>query len=240
MAAKRGRPPTFSRDDLIAAALRVGPDKLTLQAVAAELGVARNSLYWHVRDRSEAGAIVLAHLIEQGGSSDWTPDRDAPWDEWLTAYARMLRRILTTVGGWVRFTGPQLADSPESLRTMERLLGTMIDTGFSIKDATLALAFIFEIIFANVRATTDWPVNAFLSRLISQVDASDPDDFALIRQTLGVDLSVVADAQFEHDLECALRGIGARAGVAPGLRSGHRRSPLRPAAADGAAADEEE
>src|SRR5689334_6406529 len=48
---RRGRPPTIDRAGIVAAARRLDPKTLTLQAVADDLGVQRQSLSYHVADR---------------------------------------------------------------------------------------------------------------------------------------------------------------------------------------------
>src|SRR5213596_4220283 len=78
---RRGRPPTFTRDELIAAARRLGPDAVSLPALAAELGVARTSIYWHIRDRDEIGELVLGAIIEEGDTAQWAPASGRSWDE---------------------------------------------------------------------------------------------------------------------------------------------------------------
>ena len=88
---RRGRRPVVSREDLVAAALRLGPDRLALQDIANELGVTRTSLYYDVRDQAELGRLVLSELIDKTHESHQLPSSDATWEVWLEDWARALR-----------------------------------------------------------------------------------------------------------------------------------------------------
>ena len=72
-------------EDLVAAALRLGPDRLALQDIANELGVTRTSLYYDVRDQAELGRLVLSELIDKTHESHQLPLSDATWEVWLEA-----------------------------------------------------------------------------------------------------------------------------------------------------------
>jgi TetR/AcrR family transcriptional regulator, tetracycline repressor protein len=213
MPAKRGRPPSFSRDELIAAARRLGPEGISLQAVAEELGVARTSLYWHVRHQAELGELVFAHLVHEASVGDWTPSDGATWEEWLDAYARALRRTVLAAGEWFRYATARLFYSRHALRSADRLLTALLDAGFSIEEATRALDFVTEIVWASVRASTDMPSNAGRDDFLAEINRLDVDDVPTLRRSVEVREQTSTDAQFEYDLACALAGIATRAAV---------------------------
>lgn len=213
MAAKRGRPPTFSRDELIEAARRLGPDGISLQAVAEELGVARTSLYWHVRHQAELGELVFAYLVHEAGVGDWTPGDGATWEDWLDAYARALRRTMLAAGDWFRYATARLFYSRYALRSADRLLLALLDAGFSIDEGTRALDFVTEIVWANVRASTDMPTKAGRDAFLAEINLLDVHDVPILRQSVEVRENTTVDMQFEYDLACALAGIAARASV---------------------------
>lgn len=213
MPAKRGRPPTFARDELIAAARRLGPTGVGLQAVAEELGVARTSLYWHVRDQAELGELVLAAIVHEASVGDWTPGDDAGWEAWLDAYARTLRRTMLAAGGWLRYATGRLFYSRHTLRSADRLLVTLLDAGFSIEEGTRAFGFVTEIVYANVRASTDVPRDAGRDAFLVELQSLDDHDVPTLRRSVDVRDRTSPDMQFEYDLACALAGIAARASV---------------------------
>ena len=213
MPAKRGRPPSFSRDELIAAARRLGPDGINLQSVAEELGVARTSLYWHVRDQAELGELVLATVVHEASVGDWTPGSDAGWEAWLDAYARTLRRTMLAAGGWLRYATGRLFYSRHTLRSADHLLGTLLGAGFSIEEATRAFGFVTEIVYANVRASTDIPTEAGRDAFLVELQSLDAHDVPTLRQSVEVRDRTSLDMQFEYDLACALAGIAVLASV---------------------------
>ncbi|HEY7597378.1 MAG TPA: TetR/AcrR family transcriptional regulator [Actinophytocola sp.] len=66
---RTGRPPTTSRERILAAARRIidrdGWQKLTIRRLAAELGVGATTLYHHVRDKEDLLVQLLNHYAEQ-------------------------------------------------------------------------------------------------------------------------------------------------------------------------------
>jgi len=209
---RRGRPPTFTRDELIAAAKQLGPDDLGLQAVARALGVARTTLYWHVRDENELGELVLASILNEAGVRDWAPG-DVPWDEWLAAYARTLRSTLLQADDWLRYATGRLFYSHESLVNADRLVAALVADGFSVEEASKAFTMVSEIVFANVRTATeaDAPKEAGRNEFLASVRALDRDELPNLRAALKARSSISFEMQFEYDLACALSGIRAHA-----------------------------
>lgn len=208
---RRGRPPTFTRDDLIAAASKLGPDELSLPALAAELGVSRTSLYWHVRDHTEVGEIVLAAIIDENASRDWEPERDRSWDEVLASYARAMRGGLLAAGGWIRYATPTLVLTQAQLRAMDGLVGVLCACGFPIDEATRAYAYLFQVVLASI-GSGDAPVTEMHRALLSELLSAE-GRFDTLREAVAVAARTPPDVQFEYDLDCTLRGIAARSGI---------------------------
>lgn len=86
-----GRPAQISRPAVLTAALAVaderGLDALTMQAVAARLGVTAMALYRHVRDKDD----LLDGLVEALLTEFPPPDPGLPWRERLAETARAIR-----------------------------------------------------------------------------------------------------------------------------------------------------
>ena len=79
----------IERDDVIDAALALvesgGGDALTMRKLAAELGVATTTIYWHVGNRDD---LVLAVVAAPGRA----PGRDAgPWRHTRRAHRQRAR-----------------------------------------------------------------------------------------------------------------------------------------------------
>ena len=206
---RRGRPPSFTREELIGAARRLGPDAVSLPAVAAELGVARTSIYWHVRDREEIGELVLGAIIDEGDTAQWAPEPRRSWNEVMGSYARTTRGGLLAAEGWIRYATPRLVLGRAQLRAMDGLVERLRACGFSINDAAFAYAFLFHVVLASIW-TGDAPVTGMHRALMTELAV---DDLATLREVVLAAAKTSPDAQFEYDLDCALRGIADRSGV---------------------------
>ena len=223
---RRGRPPSFTREELIAAARRLGPDAVSLPVVAAELGVARTSIYWHVRDREEIGELVLGAIIDEGETAQWAPDPSRSWNEVMESYARTTRGGLLAAEGWIRYATPRLVLGRAQLRAMDGLVERLRACGFSINDATRAYVFLFQVVLASI-GYGDAPVTGMHRALMTELEAVEAEDLATLREVVVAAAKTSPDAQFEYDLDCALRGIadrsGVRLGTLPAGQGGGRR-----------------
>ncbi|MEZ5167474.1 MAG: TetR family transcriptional regulator [Acidimicrobiales bacterium] len=93
---RRGRPPRISRSSVVDAAIEVGLDDLSMDAVADRLGVTTPALYTHVRSRAELIQLAAADLLDDATRHLRTaPD----WESWLRGWARLLNEQLGPVGG---------------------------------------------------------------------------------------------------------------------------------------------
>jgi TetR/AcrR family transcriptional regulator, tetracycline repressor protein len=67
---------TLDRDDVIETALRMvetgGGEALTMRKLAAELGVAPNSIYWHVGSRHDVTIAIVKRLAERQAAAKVT------------------------------------------------------------------------------------------------------------------------------------------------------------------------
>ena len=147
---RRGRRRVVSREDLIAVALRLGPDGIALQNVAAELGVTRTSLYYYVRDQVELGRLVLKELIDSTSSGHHLPPLDASWEIWLEDWARALRDRRLAVAPWLRYTTGDLFLTEQGLAEMDSLIRRLVESGFSIAAASQAVVFVTGLVLSNV------------------------------------------------------------------------------------------
>ncbi|MFG2095900.1 TetR/AcrR family transcriptional regulator [Streptomyces sp. NPDC048612] len=93
-----GRPAVIDRDAIVAAALAMDQDQLTMQAVARRLGVATSALYRWVGGREELLDLVSAEL-----SRRIVPRREPTaddWHDWLAELAHAIRREFRAVPGF--------------------------------------------------------------------------------------------------------------------------------------------
>jgi AcrR family transcriptional regulator len=221
---RRGRPPSFSRSDLIAAARKIGPDAITLPALAAELGVARTSLYWHVRDRDEIGEVVLEAIFEETGG-EWEPETGFSWDDVMASHARSVRRGLLAAGGWIRYATPRIALGHAKLHAINALVERLTESGFSVEEAARAYTYVFRVVLASI-GSGDAPVTEMHRALASRFDqAAEDEDLETLRRVVELEARTSPEDQFEYELECTLRGIADHSGVRRGALPKRPRSP---------------
>jgi TetR/AcrR family tetracycline transcriptional repressor len=131
--------PVLDQSQIVRAALglldEVGFDGLTMRNLAKKLGIQAASLYWHVRSKQD----LLSLLAEEICSPMHEPDRTLSWNDQLEALAHEYRQVLLAH----RDAAQVLASSggpsgPQRLRLTEIGLRTLLDAGFSHKDAAYA------------------------------------------------------------------------------------------------------
>jgi TetR/AcrR family tetracycline transcriptional repressor len=131
--------PALDQSQIVQAALalldEVGFDGLTMRNLAKKLGVQAASLYWHVRNKQD----LLSLLAEEICAPMCEPDRTLPWQNQLEAIANEYRQVLLAH----RDAAQVLASSggpsgPRRLRLTEIGLRTLLDAGFSRRDAAYA------------------------------------------------------------------------------------------------------
>ncbi len=131
--------PALDRVQIVQAALslldEVGFDGLTMRNLAKKLGVQAASLYWHVRNKQD----LLGLLAEEISAQINEPDRSLSWQEQLEAMANEYRRVLLAhrdAAQVLAISG--IPSGPKRLRLTEIGLRTLLDAGFSEKDAAYA------------------------------------------------------------------------------------------------------
>jgi AcrR family transcriptional regulator len=131
--------PALDQSQIVQAALdlldEVGFDGLTMRNLAKKLGIQAASLYWHVRNKQD----LMSLLAEEICASIREPDRTLSWQNQLEAMANEYRQVLLAH----RDAAQVLASSggpsgPKRLRLTEIGLRTLLDAGFSQKDAAYA------------------------------------------------------------------------------------------------------
>jgi AcrR family transcriptional regulator len=85
---QRGRPPLITLDDVIAIGRDLGMRRLSINAVAARLGVSATALYRHVEGRWDLERLVGESLL---GELDLRDDRDADTQQHLMSFALQLQ-----------------------------------------------------------------------------------------------------------------------------------------------------
>ena len=125
----------ISLDEVVLAAARVlardGYDRLTMRAVAAEIGVKAASLYWHVESKEALSLLLFDHLIDNLEFGAPTGDWRADW----RGMAERLRAQLVSIRDITRLFPDNYAAGPRAVRSLERGLGLLRDAGLPAAEA---------------------------------------------------------------------------------------------------------
>lgn len=194
---RRGRPPRISRDQIIAAALDIGLDSFSLQAIAERLGVTTPALYSHVRGREEIIELVAADLLER---FQVTIDDTTDWRDWLMEFGRQARLLFGLSGQAARIDLAGLL-AMRDLQVGEQGVRLLVKAGFSPSEAGMALWIVFR------TATTAGQPNA--GSLATPMDearrVARTGDLPAIDQAIE-DLKAVPDT-LEFDLRVVIAGL---------------------------------
>lgn len=143
----------------MAAAVRLlkrdGLDRLSLRRLAAELAVSAPTLYWHVHSKRELLDLVADELVrgqQLWGARQDRPAPGQPWWEWLRERAgRMFDALVATRDAPRVVAGNR--PTAESLPSLDRVLGTLIEAGIPPGEAQQAL---FAIGAYVIGSATEW------------------------------------------------------------------------------------
>ena len=204
---RRGRPPTLSRDRVIAAAVGLvqadGFDRLTLRRLANELGSGATSVYWHVRDKGQLLDLVIDELI---GRIE-IPEQGDPV-AWLTAFARSDREVLSAYPGLAELILERGGAGPNGIRQAEAVLAVLSQAG--VPDRRLMDAYHTLLVYVNgftiaTTATTTHPpraapdVGAYLQSL-------PPASISMLTRA-GLGPGSTAMQRFDYGLAAMLKGL---------------------------------
>jgi AcrR family transcriptional regulator len=147
--------PALDQSQIVQAALvlldEVGFDGLTMRNLAKKLGVQAASLYWHVRNKQD----LLSLLAEEICALIREPDRSLSWQDQLEVLGNEYREVLLAH----RDAAQVLASSggpsgPKRLRLTEIGLKTLLDAGFSQRDAAYAGMLMNDFVIMSVLEET--------------------------------------------------------------------------------------
>jgi AcrR family transcriptional regulator len=208
----RGRPRQIDRQRIVEAALELGLENLTMRRVAAHLGVHPSALNYHVSSREALLEAVAEAVLEIAMDDAWTPSDDAPWQQWVRAFATELRRILrahTPLASYFRFpTGPGAG----GLEQFDRFLSSLFRAGFDEPTVAFATTFLAQVVFMSVRdemmaSGGRHPQDVEFARNLEQVP---PEQLRGIRRLLAGGGHPRADEQFSFNLECVVIALEAQ------------------------------
>jgi AcrR family transcriptional regulator len=128
---RRGRPPRVSRDQILAAALRIvdvnGLDQLTMRRLGAELGVDPMTIYGYVPDKT----ALFDGLVELVLAEVTLPGRTGHWGHDFRAAAHAARTTLLAHPHLIPLLGTRPPVTQPAFMLWESLTSILLDAGLS-------------------------------------------------------------------------------------------------------------
>ncbi|OGO59255.1 MAG: hypothetical protein A2V85_09835 [Chloroflexi bacterium RBG_16_72_14] len=217
---RRRRSAPLDRERIVATALgiidAVGIDGLTFRRLADDLGVTPMSLYWHVADKAEllelVGHAVLAEIEIPPATGDWREQLRDIHRELLRGVLRH-RNTTDILIGRARY-------GPAGLAMFERILGTLLEAGFSPEAAFDAYQSLYLFTLGFMATSSRSPAFVEVQRQGVRYMLSLPvERFPSIRRVAPVIGRRSLEEQFEIGLAVVIEGIATRRqGDAPASR----------------------
>jgi TetR/AcrR family transcriptional regulator, tetracycline repressor protein len=217
-APKRQVEPALDQRQIVQAALALldeaGFDGLTMRSLANKLGIKAASLYWHVRSKQE----LLGLLAEEILAPIREPDRTLPWHNQLQGLGDEYRQVLRAHRDAARVLASSGAPSgPKQLRLSEIVLRTLLDAGFTHKDAAYAglllndyvtMFVLEETAYANAEAEKGSEESS--SGVQNWVQALPPNEFPSVVALSDYFMEPDADERFQFGIEILQSGLETR------------------------------
>jgi AcrR family transcriptional regulator len=206
LGARRGPRPRFTREEVLAAALRVidaaPPDAFTMRRVADELGMGVMTLYGYVRNKEEIleGLVALLLSDPQGAVT-----ATATWDERLRAEVRDLHGVGRRHPNLVTLVLAQKSPTPAMFNLRERMLTALLDAGFTDTTALHALGVVcnYALGFAAAQALAA-PIE-----MPDRIAELPNDEFPSLSRLAEIYSTHLSDEAFTFGLDLLVRGLQA-------------------------------
>jgi TetR/AcrR family transcriptional regulator, tetracycline repressor protein len=205
------RPVTVDRQQIVTEAVALldaeGLEGVTLRKLAARLGIAQPTLYWHLPNKAALVTAIADAILTQGLTELAPPGPGQPWPDWLASLAGQLRRTLLA-----HPDGARLVASSQASRTMAALselaISTLTTYGVPLRQARL-------IVFTVERFT----MGHVLEEQSPRPDPHDVDLASFTQQFPNLVASITdyfqpgrtVDDLFHDCLEIVIRGAAATA-----------------------------
>jgi AcrR family transcriptional regulator len=176
---------------------RDGYERITIRAIAAELGVAPMSLYRHVRDKND----LLDEIVDRMLADRWQPRASSvSWRRWMVEVSERFREFLVTQPAALHVYLQHPVVSPTALERMDAILAALRAVGAGEREADRAYAAIhtYTIGFAALEAAR------------STADAAPPASGTRDRARRLA--SYTSHAQFRIGLDYLIDGVSASLG----------------------------
>jgi AcrR family transcriptional regulator len=199
----------LTRDQIVDAAVRIldgeGPDGLSMRRLGTELDAGATSIYWHVNGKDDLLDLVADRVIGEVLAGLVPADT---WRDWMSAFARSMRRVLLVHPGVAPVVGRRVGMGPNALLALEGVLPLLAADGFDSVSSMLAtttlVGWTTTLVLAEAREAREGTWLAGPGNLPAAGDRP-----GVAASLLGGTLPT-ADERFEYGLEVLLEGIDAR------------------------------
>lgn len=127
----------------------VGLEGLTLRRLAARLGVKAPTLYWHVGNKRELLDLIAERITEEAYGPRGPIPADQAWWEWMHERGLALRAALLAHRDAALVVAGN-RPSPATLPAVEAQLASLVEVGFSPRQALLALRSLASYVVGDV------------------------------------------------------------------------------------------
>lgn len=211
-----GQPLGLSREAIVRKAVEMldehGMQKLSMRKLAAALGAAPMSLYWHVPTKDALVELCLDEVYGEVGRPD-------PGTDWETALRQMMhafRQVAHRHPWWIRGIGEFNSVGPNAVGMADAMLEAMLSAGLSTVAAARSVSAVSSYVVGYATAEVN-----FIGR--GGMDAAPPDLAKIAdlyrdrhpRYVAMLDEQELwsLEGQFEFGLDCVIDGIRARVAV---------------------------
>jgi TetR/AcrR family tetracycline transcriptional repressor len=182
----------------------VGLDGLTMRVLAKELGVQAPTLYWHVKNKQELLDAMADRLAVETAEGLEAPRRDESWQDWLSALAGRMRGAMLRYRDGARVAAGAYSSNPVVGRTVELILRTLQDAGFTPAEAARTFPVLLHY---TVGFTIEEQARSGAAYDGNPYDHGLPVDAHRYPLTAEVAGELFTGASFEHGLRVILAGM---------------------------------
>ncbi|UXA18037.1 TetR/AcrR family transcriptional regulator C-terminal domain-containing protein [Mycobacterium sp. SMC-4] len=204
-----GRPRQITRERIVSAARELPPEALTMQAVAAALGVDPKALNYHIGDRQRLRELVALDVFESELRRVMLP-ADGDWRVVARSYAAAIRDAFVELGVLATWFHLPAASGLGALAPVECLLQALVDAGFDVDHAGRALTLITETAYAAGRAAVlvdQRSVHPNVPEVASALATAAATDFPVLREVASSRQDGGDAGQFEFSLTAVIAGL---------------------------------
>lgn len=204
-------PVTVDRQQIVTEAVALldteGLEGVTLRKLAARLGIAQPTLYWHLPSKAALVTAIADAILTQGLPEPVPPGPGQPWQDWLAGFADRLRRALLAHPDGARVVSSSQA-SLAMAALSELAISTLATDGVPLRQARLIVLTVERFTMGHV-----------LEEQAPRPDPHDVDMASFTQQYPNLVASITdyfqpgrtVDDLFRDCLEIVIRGAAATA-----------------------------